>query len=184
MSDIAILNEMIKDLARVPVELDAFGKTYATLVEPQDPSSNVTIYGLPADAVIIKADVFDIRSVFKGTKNECKRADYVVIADTGTKKRILYIEMKKNKDLEWSIIAQLKGASCFIAYCRDIAKCFWNENTFLNGFEPRFVSFGHTGSIKKQKTRIEKPTACHNTPERMMKISWPHRPQFNHLAGA
>jgi hypothetical protein len=183
MSDIAILSEMINDSARVKVELDEFGKTYVTLVEPQDPSSKVTIYGLPTDAIIIKADAFDVRTVFKGLKHECKRADYVVVADTGTKKRILYIEMKKSKDLEWSVISQLKGASCFITYCKDIAKEFWSERAFLNAFEPRFISFAYTGSINKKRPKFEKSGGCHNTPEAMMKISSAHRPHFNHLAG-
>lgn len=184
MNEIAILNQMIKNSARIPVEIDAYGNTFATLVEAQDPTSKVTIHRLPANALIIKVDTLDIRPVFNGSKDECKRADYAVIIDDGGKKRILYIEMKKTKDQQWSIISQLKGATCFIAYCREIAKEFWNDSTFFAGFEPRYVSFGYTGSINKQKTRVMKPAACHNTPETMMKVAWPRRSEFNHLVGA
>lgn len=185
MSDIAILNEMIKNSARIPVEVDAFTtKKFVKLTEPQEPSSIVTIYNLPDDAIIVKVDKFEVDKIFQGAKDECKRADYVVISRSGGKKRIIYIEMKKTKDSEKQIIAQLKGATCFVSYCKEIAKVFWGERDFLTGFQPRFVSFGHTGSINKKKTRVERTAACHDTPERMLKIHWPNRTEFNQLAGA
>lgn len=186
MSDIAILNQMINKMARIPVEQDVLTrKTFVKLVEPQEPTSIVTIHNLPDDAVVIKVDKFEVGKVFNGSNDECKRADYVVISDSGGKKRILYIEMKKSKDPEKQIVAQLKGATCFVGYCKEIAKMFWGERTFLSEFQSRFVSFGHTGSIKKRRTRVDRSMSCHNTPERMMKISWPSsRTEYNHLIGA
>ncbi|MBS4068174.1 MAG: hypothetical protein KGZ62_06205 [Sulfurimonas sp.] len=185
MSDIAILDQMIKNSARIPVEVDAFTtKKFVKLTEPQEPTSVVTIHNVPDDAVVIKVDKFEVDKVFNGSKDECKRADYVIISDSCGKKRILYIEMKKTKDSEKQIISQLKGATCFVAYCKEIASVFWEKRDLLSGFQERFVSFGHTGGINKKRTRIERPTRDHNTPERLMKISWPSRTEFNNLVGA
>lgn len=182
MSDINILHEMIKDAARVPL-VDNYGKRCVKLEEPQCPDSSVTIFGMPDNAVVIKADTFrSPDSVFKGTQGECKRADFVILADVGKKKVILYIEMKATKKSEKEIIQQLKGSQCFVAYCREIGQSFWNVRNFLDGYEPRFISIGHT-NIPKRSTRITRQTGVHDHPDRMLKIDWSHHPQFNHLAG-
>ena len=79
---------------------------------------------------------------------------------------------------------QLKGSVCFVGYCKEIAKEFWHKNDFLSEFESRFVSITRTGSINKKRTRINKENTPNNTPERMLKLSYPHKPQFNQLVGA
>ncbi|NCA76183.1 MAG: hypothetical protein EOM90_07600 [Alphaproteobacteria bacterium] len=185
MAELDILKELIKDDSIVPLHIckDA-NKGTIELIEPDCPTSKVTIYGVPPESIVIKVDNFrSPNSIFAGTKSECKRADYVIILDCARKKRILYIEMKKTKDSERHIIAQLKGAVCFIDYCKSIAYLFWGERNFLNGFEPRFVSFAHTG-IPKKPTRVICDHPVHDTPERMKKIHSPNKPQFNHIIGA
>jgi hypothetical protein len=183
MSDLDILNEMIKETAKMPLSTE-YGKPCVRLIEPQATDSSVTICGLPPSAMVIKADTFQPPdSIFCGSKGECKRADYVIIADTGDKKRILYIEMKKTKGTRQDIISQLHGAKCFIHYCQEIGKTFWGETDFMRDFHARYVSFGHT-SIPKKKTRIDRSTGTNTTPETMMKVDWPGRQQFNHLVGA
>ena len=74
------------------------------------------------------------------------------------------------------------GAQCFVRYCQEIGKTFWNKNSFLSGYKSRFISIGHTG-IAKRKTRINKKVARHDTPDNAMKVDWPHYLQFNRLAG-
>jgi hypothetical protein len=182
MSDIDILQEMIKDTAKVaPVE-NIYGKRKVALTEPQQSNSSVDISGLPDNAIAIKADAFmSPDTVFSGSKGECKRADFVIIADANGKKIIICIEMKATRKLEWEIIQQLKGAQCFISYCREIGRKFWNKGDFLNGYEYRFVSISHI-SINKKKTRIDRQRGVHNRPERMLKIHRPRRLQFNQLA--
>jgi hypothetical protein len=99
MSDIAILKEMIKESARVSLK-DGKAKKQLILNEPWPADYYVTIYGMPDDdqVVVIKADAFTSpQAVFIGSKGECKRADFVIIADTGKKKVILCIEMKAGK---------------------------------------------------------------------------------------
>ncbi len=180
--DIEILRQMIKDRARMPL-VDNYGKNKITLTEPQQANALVTIFGVPDDAIVIKADTFrSPDTVFNGSKGECKRADFIIVADTGSKKVILCIEMKKKKGPENEIIAQLKGAKCFIAYCREIGRSFWDERKFLDGYAYRFISIGHI-SIAKGKTRMTRQTGVHNKPEWMLKIDRPHHLQFNHLVG-
>ncbi|MDP5016295.1 MAG: hypothetical protein NWQ43_03125, partial [Dolichospermum sp.] len=91
MSDIAILKQMIKETATVPLEKKN-GKNLVTLTEPDLPDCFVTIHGMPHndEVIIIKADKFKSPdTVFIGSKGECKRADFVIIAYTDTKKVIL-----------------------------------------------------------------------------------------------
>jgi hypothetical protein len=186
MSDIAILKEMIKEDATVPLE-EKNGKNIVTLIEPDLPDCFATIYGMPHndEVIIIKADKFkspDI--VFIGSKGECKRADFIIVADTDTQKVILCIEMKAKTTTttEKKIIEQLKGAKCFAAYCQKIGKEFWEQPTFLNSYVYRFVTIRNI-NIHKRPTREEK-TVTHDSPERMLKISSPKGLQFNRLIGS
>ena len=91
--------------------------------------------------------------------------------------------MKKTNEQANIIIKQLKGAECVIDYCCKIASAFYGAKNFLSGYEPRFISFAHTGTGSSQRTRLEQPQAKHNTPENMMKIGWPANIHFKHIAG-
>ena len=183
MSDIDILHQMIRDAAKIPVH-DEYDRKTVELTEPQHPDSKATISGLPDNVIVIKADAFKSPdTVFKGTQGECKRADFVIVADTGKKKVILCIEMKATKGSRREIIQQLTGAKCFVLYCQEIGRAFWESRHFLNGYAYRFVSIGHI-SIGKRKTRTTRSPGTHDRPDRMLKIDWPHHLEFKHLAGA
>ncbi|VXD16045.1 conserved hypothetical protein [Planktothrix serta PCC 8927] len=181
MSDIAILKQMIKETATVPLE-NHYNKKKVILREPPPANYSVTIHGMPEDneVIIIKADNFNLAyEVFQGKKHECKRADFVIIANTETQKVIVCIEMKAGKGgLEEEIIQQLKGAQCFVAYCREIGQLFWNNRNFLKGYKYRFISIKNI-SVSKKPSRTK--TAIHDRPERMLKISSPKHLEFNHL---
>lgn len=182
MSDIDILHELIKDTARVSLE-DHYDRKKVILTESLQIDASVTIYNLPEDAVVIKADDFEAPdTIFNGHRGECKRADYVIVTQTDQGKVILYIELKAKRDAENQIIQQLKGAYCFVAYCREIGQMFWDQQDFLDGYIHRFVSIGHIRLPKKQ-TRVTHQNALHDHPERMMKISNPHHLQFKQLVG-
>uniref|UniRef100_UPI0020C4BDE0 hypothetical protein n=1 Tax=Oscillatoria sp. HE19RPO TaxID=2954806 RepID=UPI0020C4BDE0 len=111
MGDIAILKEMLQDTATVPLE-ERNHKKQVTLAEPAPANYSVTLYGMPKEdeVIIIKADAFTSpNTVFKGKHGECKRADFIIIADTEKIKVILCIEMKAGKgDTEANIIKQLR----------------------------------------------------------------------------
>ena len=183
MTDFAILDEMIQECARVSVGENEYGKRELVLIEPQDRRSSVTLAGIPDRVMIIKADTFaSPDTIFKGRRGECKRADYVIIAEKPNGKFIVCIEVKAGNAPENEIIRQLAGAECFIRYCQSIGKAFWNERAFLDGYSYRFVSIRHT-SMHKGKTRIEQKAASHDRPEHMLKISAPNRLEFNRLIG-
>ena len=181
MDDAAILAQLIRPTAMVPLE-DEYGKYVLTLREPQAPDSVVTVRNVPADTVAIKVDAFAAPdAVFNGGRGECKRADYVLISPE--RRTIIYIEIKRTHDGLAEIVKQLKGAQCFVNYCRDVGRTFCDEASFLQDYRHRFVSIGHT-TIAQRKTKIERPAARHDSPSAPLKIDWPHHVQFNHLAGA
>lgn len=183
MSDLEILSAMIKDTAKVSLVAN-HGRKQVKLEEPQCPGYSVTINGMPDNAIVIKVDTFKSPdSVFNCSHGECKRADFVIIADGGNNKKvIIYIEMKATKGLEREIVQQLRGAQCFVAYCRAIGQSFWASQKFLDGYKYRFVSIKNI-SLPKKRSCIDPSTHIHDRPDKMMKISSPRRLEFNRLAG-
>jgi hypothetical protein len=181
MSDIAVLKAMIQDHAKVPLEINQYGKKKVVLAESDKYS--ITINDMPKDdeVIIIKADIFGPPDeIFKGNKGECKRADFVIVANTDGKKFILCIEMKAGKGGgEAGIIQQLKGAKCFVVYCQEIGQLFWKNKDFLKDYEYRFVSIKKI-SIAKKETR-NKNAPLHDQPDNMLKISSPSHLTFNRL---
>ena len=157
MSDIAILKEMIQETATVSLENDLDGRNKVILREPKPPNYYVTIRGMPDDdnVIIINPEEFkSLDTIFKGNRGERERADFIIIADTGKKKVILCIEMKAGKGGEMKdIIAQLQGAQCFIAYCREIGKSFWDHPNFLKDYDCRFISIKNI--TQKTNTRFD-----------------------------
>ena len=152
MSDITILENMIQNTAKVPLEEDIYGKRKVILTETNPPKYSVTINGMPDDdqVIVIKSDNFvEPKAVFQGSKEECKRADFVIIANTDRKKLIFCIELKSGNPGNKEIIRQLKGAYCFTIYCREIGKIFWEEPDFLKDYEYRFISIKNIFQNKK-----------------------------------
>lgn len=192
LSDIDILKEMINKQATVQLKEQQDGKRLkysVTLTEPQH-SYSVTIDRMPKDDKVIVIDVdtyFPAPKIFTGSKGECKRADFVIVTNTGTEKIILCLEIKKTKDSPSTIIKQLTGAQCFVAYCKEIGKAFWHKHNFLDAYQYRFVSIGHL-SISKKKTQSESSTnknpdskEIHDCPNRMRKISCSGSLRFDRL---
>ncbi len=91
--------------------------------------------------------------------------------------------MKNRKDTPEVVRQQLSGSRCFLAYCSEIGKSFWNSRRLLQGFQQRFVSIGHI-SVSKRKTRFDRPNGIHDSPDKMLKIDWPGKGvQFNQISG-
>jgi len=182
VTDTDILKQMIKDTARSIPQDDGYGNMYVELREPRTNGPAVTVRHLPTDAVVIKVDEFrSPDSVFRGEKGECKRADYVIIS--AEKQCILYIELKSTADKWGHIVEQLKGAQCFIGYCREIGKAFWNSE-ILKNYDSRFINIRHIrGSINKKKTRLDTKSGRYDTPDNAWKLDGHGDIQFNHLAG-
>jgi hypothetical protein len=113
--ELVFLNQMIRAIAKVPLK-DHYGKKTVELIEPAHATYRVTIFGLPDNCVVIKADRFTSPdSIFEGSNGQCKRCDFVIAANSGGRKVILYLEMKGERGPRAEIIQQLKGAKCFVA---------------------------------------------------------------------
>ncbi|MEI7868140.1 MAG: hypothetical protein WCI11_09620 [Candidatus Methylumidiphilus sp.] len=191
MDDIAILKELLKHNATISLEDSIYdgNKKFINLIE-HDLSADgysITVNGMPNDTevIVIKADEFKSPdSVFAGLKGECKRADFIIIINNGIKKVIIYIEMKAKKTTssEAEIIKQLYGAKCFLSYCREIGKTFWNKNDFLKNYSERYVTLRNI-SMSKRQTRTKPNTGIHDRPEKMLKISSPKYLHLNNLIG-
>lgn len=184
MTDLDILRQMIKDSARIEL-VDSYDKKKVELAESQQTNSSVTVLGLPDDTIVIKADAFaSPKSVFNDLQGECKRADFIIVTSDGDRKTIICIEMKVGKgETEAEIIKQLKGAKCFIVYCREIGRSFWGAPSFLDDYTYRFVSIRES-SIAKRRTRPDLQTGVHDQPDKMLKLLGKGSFQYNRLVGS
>ena len=181
MSDIAILKEMINKTATVSL-VNHQNKKKVTLEEkddkvPNDEKANYTVdvLGLPddSDVIVIKVDACfkPPDSIFNCKNNNmCKRSDFVIIADTGTDKVIVCIEMKAGKPDNKEIKQQLKGLQCFIRYCQEIGKSFWNQDKFLEDYDYRFVAILNICKGRKTSTAYKEREVLNDTPDNMFKV--------------
>ena len=190
MFDFDILQDLIQDDALASVE-DEYDKKIIVLEEPgnqQQPAYTLKIRNVPDDIIAFKADAFPPpKKIFKNSKGECKRADYVVIASDDRANWIVHIEMKSGKgDSEKEVEQQLRGAQCLVAYCRAIGQEFWQEPEFLEkkNYQQRFISIKNI-KIAKRETRLGSESGQHDIPERMLKISAPTNGtlEFRRLVG-
>lgn len=147
-----ILMALIKNEAIVALKKN-FDKFNCVLYELNS-DYKFTIKNVPQDTIVIKADKFPAPlAIFKGSKMECKRADFVIITEIPTK-QIFYIELKRSKSPTSSeeMNAQLKGAKCVMEYCKAIGKEFWKVQDFLEGYETKYVKF-FAQTLGKRPTR-------------------------------
>lgn len=178
--DQLIFSEMIKSTSQIQTQ-DHYSKKSVILSEPQTTDSRVRINNMPNDSLIIKVDHFESpNKIFNGNNDECKRADFVIICFKD--KIIIFIEMKKKSACMKHVVKQLLGADCFINYCQNVGRSFWNHEEFLDGYDRRYVCISKT-QLAKQKTRVTKNSPINNTPENALKIDWPNDLQFNRLIG-
>ena len=175
MSDLDVLQELINEEALVPLEKTYYGKKTVVLGEYDQQGRfrySIRIKGVPSDAVVVKTDNFPPpKGIFACRNGECKRADYVIIADSEIGNFIIHIEMKKNIDNAGDIINQLKGSECFISYCQSIVHRFWQRSDFLDPYESRFVSFRKIRTGKAPTREESRSTELHDAPEKMFRIS-------------
>ena len=173
VNDITILQEMLNTGAQVPLQQSA-GSTSVKLKDKQAKTS-VEIADLPHDSIVIRAEAFKPPTVFKGSKGERRRADFVIVSIAATEKWIICIETQAGtgKDPE-DVEQQLRGAECFIGYCKCIGKSFWQSERFLEDYQHRFVSISGI-NINKQSTRFYQPRnqvrgISHDSPDAFLEI--------------
>ena len=137
--------------------------------------TTVKINGVPHDSIVIRAENFENPlTVFNGTKGECKRADFVIVSNDENERRwVICIETQESDSKKaWHVIQQLKGACCFISYCKCIGKSFWESEEFLDGYQYRFVSIVDINFNRNR--RITQPFhytgEAHNRPDVFKKL--------------
>lgn len=127
----------------------------------------VTIMGVPADCMAIKADKFHLgKDLFLGKNGENCRSDYILLSPSS--KDVLIIELKKTNDQGCNIINQMKGSYCVLLYIEAIIDMFFNDNPFNKKkiFYVAFVNITRKMPLKEK----EKPTP-NTDPEHPRKIS-------------
>ena len=137
MNDIEILQEMFSSRSRVQLQ-QGQGKPPSVKLTDRQANTTVEIARLPQDSIVIRADLFEFRHpVFAGSKDERRRADFVIVSSEGTRKWIIFIEIKEgeiNEQRKNRVIAQLRGAQCIVDYCKSVGREFWAEKGFLRGY--------------------------------------------------
>ena len=178
---IQVLSELLEPNAVIRPHMSIHGKCELELCEPDEVDCVVLIRDVPPDALALKADLFpQPRGVFKGSKGECKRADYIVISEE--KQTIIFVELKLSGAQHNHVTQQLKGAHCLLHYCQEIVFRFWGVPSFLCGCSKRYVHIVRS-SLHKRPTRPSKSRpAKHDTPESHMRIANSSYISFNVLA--
>ena len=185
MNDIEILKDMLISDAQIPLRQEENGPSSVELTDTQA-NTTVEIKGLPHDSIVIRAEDFeDPLTIFEGSKGERKRADFVIVSNEEAKKWIICIETQARDSKKAAHVEeQLKGAQCFMSYCKCIGRSFWREEHFLDGYQYRFVSMANinfrkkkTGTNPNKKTKrsyaphIRSKGKLHDIPEVFLKIS-------------
>lgn len=183
VNDIDILHEMLNSTVLVPLQ----PKGNHVSVELMDKQSQTTveITNLPNNSVVIKTEVFEPKKVvFKGLKDERRRADFAIVSIENTKKWIICIEIKSSNIDKDRVISQLRGAKCVVDYYKSVGREFWAANNFLENYEYRFV--GIAGITEKKSTRPMNPanqtkTKLHDRPDTFLPIFEQKRLYFKEL---
>ncbi len=174
MNDIEILKEMLSCKVRVELQQGASKRPSVKLRDEQS-KVIVEIENLPQNSIVIRPEAFLFRyAVFAGLKGERKRADFVIVSNEGTRKWIVFIEIKKGGiggERRERVIAQLRGAQCIMDYCKSIGREFWAAKGFLGGYNYRFVGIVDINNINKEPTHPFQSQGKHNRPDVFLPIS-------------
>jgi hypothetical protein len=184
VNDIKILKEMLRCKVRVSLQHKK-GKSPSVKLRDKESNATIEIENLPQDSIVIKPETFLFKYVvFAGSKDERRRADFVIVSNAGTRKWIIFIEIKEGKIDEPKrnrVIAQLRGAQCIMDYCKSIGREFWSAKGFLRGYAYRFVGIVDIDNINKEPTRPFQSQGKHTHPDVFLPISGRQSLYFNEL---
>ena len=173
MNDIKILEDMLSSRSRVSLQHD--GSWFFVELEDTQAKTNVKIKNIPHNSIVVRTDTFEFRHpVFAGSKDEGKRADFVIVSNENEKKWMICIEIKRGNIQQSEVTAQLRGAQCIMDYCKSIGKEFWAAKGFLSDYEYRFVGIAHL-NVQNQPTRAYAPNIqsqgkLHSRPDVFLQI--------------
>ena len=174
MNDIQILQEMLNPDVQVVLQ-SGHGRPSVELTDLQS-GMTVEIKGLPRNSIVIRAEDFENPlTVFNGSRGERKRADFVIVSNDGSERKwIICIETQEmDSKLASHVVQQLKGAYCFVGYCKCIGKSFWESEEFLDGYQYRFVSIVdiNFNRSRRRTQPFQSEGELHNRPDIFLKIS-------------
>ena len=184
MNDIEILEDMLSSRSRVPLRYD--GSWYFVELIDRQAKTNVKIQNIPHNSIVVKADTFEFRHpVFAGSKDEGKRADFVIVSNENANKWMICIEIKRGNIQQSEVTAQLRGARCIMDYCKSIGREFWSVRGFLTGYEYRFGGIARL-NIPNQPTRANTSSGysqrqLHSRPDAFLQILGRQSLYFNEL---
>ena len=171
---------MLTNGAQVPLK-QTTGKPSVSL-EDKQANTSVEIVDIPDDSIVIRAELFNPPNIFTAQKGQRRRADFVIVSNTKTEKWIICIETQKGTGKDRTVVEQqLRGAECFIGYCKWVGKSFWQSTAFLDGYQYRYVSIVNI-NIDKQITRVDKTKIrSGRSPDTFREISGPQTLLFDEL---
>lgn len=177
-----LADKMIIANARVS-KTKEYEKFHVTLTEPDCADSKVTIRNIPDRSIVLRLDgCVNLSGIFNGTLGECKRSDYVVVAERNEEIVIVHIEMKRTNAAMNAVCKQLAGSQCFVNYMQLLGQVFGQRKEFLQSAKHRFVYFGHTGP-QKRATRINRDNGIHDSPEKPLRVDYADKVFFAMIAG-
>ena len=177
-----LVDRMVTPNARVPLEPN-YDRHKVTLTEPACADAQATIFNVPERAIVVRLDEsLTLQRVFRGDLGECKRSDFLILAERGPSLVIVHVEMKRAGGKHAEVVRQLEGSRCFVLYMQALGKAFSSHKTFLDDARHRFVSIRHARP-QKRKTKITRAGATHDRPDRPMIVSGPNYVHFDKIAG-
>ena len=184
VNDIQILREMLNPDSQVILQ-SGQGRSSVQLTDSQS-GMTVEVKGLPQNSIVIRAEDFENPlAIFNGAKGERKRADFVIVSNDESKRKwIICIETQaRDSKLASHVVQQLKGAYCFVKYCKCIGKLFWESGEFLDNYQYRFVSIVDINfNRSKRRTQPRQSVGkLHDRPNAFLKISRSRTLHFSKL---
>lgn len=149
ISHVDTLKKFILPKYHHPIQQAGGKNGYIILTE--DTSTQIRINQVPNDLFAIKLDKDNTFSgkLFKGDKGETCCCDFILFCET--KKVIIFIEIKKNKDDTSHIKKQLKSTDCIFDYIQNVGKKFYDKDDFFDGYERKYIVFNRL--VKKSLTK-------------------------------
>ena len=175
MPDTAILSKMFLDV--IKVKRNIANPNSVTLKEKSNKAYSIDFVNLPNKLIVLDFDKnFRNDSYFQNTNGIRTRADYIFISPED--KRIFYIEMKYRKQELSHVACQLKGAKCFIEYCRWIGMQFWENAEFLKNYSEHYVLICRRAKDKRRTSPYKLKVSSAQKPQKLRGIPFIDYPSF------
>ena len=117
----------------------------------------IEIRDVPENSILLKThDYPPPDKIFKSTKGECKRCDYVLLAPYKGDLYFIFIEMKSQNLDSRDFVPQLMGGDCFMTYCAAMAEKFHGALISSNLLHKRNIVLHAHFPFDKKPTRFSR----------------------------